>query len=187
MSDITATESSTAITSHAESENDSAFLKKRGRISKQVTFSRPPFAVEVFTEETKKMFDSRPGYQRHFINQLLKTGDIKLAAQKANIAKQLTNEIDLKQYEQKSASEALGEFGLGVKDVIPHLHDCLKAETLMRDKHGNMHQGVDLKLKLATIELILKLHGVFDKKESNKPTGQGALDLFEHVDPKVEG
>jgi hypothetical protein len=152
--------------------------KKKHKRNK-ITFERPPFANELFTEEMKKVFDKHPGYSRHFIKQYLITGNIKAAAKAAN----MSANVDLKESEDRSIKVILDKNGMGPDDLIVHLQDCLKAEGLIRDKHGQMHKTVDLKVKLSTIELILRLRGDIGSKEKPKKGKDGILEMFTNTNP----
>ena len=148
---------------------------------KAATFERPPFAKEVFNKEFRELFDKHPGANRHFIRQFLLTGNIKLAAKQAGLTGVPETEIN----EKKSVSRVLDENGLGVNHLIGYLHDCVKAETMIRDKHGNVSEGIDLKVRLSAIEMLLKIHGAFDR--SRAQVVEGVLDMFEGLDPKAKG
>jgi hypothetical protein len=155
--------------------------KKKHKRNK-ITFERPPFANELFTEEMKKVFDKHPGYSRHFIKQYLLTGNIKAAAKAAN----MTANVDLGKAEDNTVKSLLDKNGMSPDDIVLHLADCLKAEVLLRDKHGQMHKTVDLKTKLQTIELILRLRGDIGSKEKPKKAADGFLEMFSATNPDAK-
>jgi hypothetical protein len=152
---------------------------KKPRRRKTISFERPPFANELFTEEMKKVFDKHPGYSRHFIKEYLLTGNLKAAAKAANIS----SLPDLKESEDRSVKAILDKNGMGPDDLVVHLADCLKAEVLLRDKHGQMHKTVDLKTKLQTIELILRLRGELNTKGKEKKSSDGLVEMFSSTNP----
>src|SRR3990167_1736109 len=148
---------------------------------KKLTFQRPPFANEFFTEENKSLFDAHPAYSRHFIKQYLLTQNLKLSARQANMNRGLAKvEGDIEEAKTKDVADLLETHGLGPGELVTYLHDCVKAEGFTKDKHGNVRQTIDLKVRLQAIELILRLTGQMEKK---KPVGaQAAVDLFKGIE-----
>lgn len=144
---------------------------------KEIVFSRPPFAREVFTEEANKKFDELPGWQRHLIKQILKHGNLKLAAREAGVSTYTNKEIDQTKAENKTVQDALLENGVDSTFIVTHLKDCLEANTIKFDKFGNPQPMVDLKLKLETIKTILQVWGAFDGKK--QISSVSPMDLFE--------
>lgn len=158
--------------------DEASFSKKPGRRSKSVSFSRPPLAEEFFTEENKKLWDERPGYVRHFIKQYLTTGNLGLAARQANISKEV-GVIDEAKGEEREVRELLPQMGLDGASLVAHLKDCLEAQTLIRDKHGNIHEGCDKNLKLKALELIFKLTGQLNPPREKR--AENLTELFENT------
>lgn len=155
---------------------------KKSRKRKTISFERPPFANELFTEEMKKVFDKHPGYSRHFIKEYLLTGNLKLAAKAAN----MSSLPDLKETQDRAVKDILDKNGMGPDDLIIHLADCLKAEVLLRDKHGQMHKTVDLKTKLQTIELILRIRGDLNTKGKDSKKADGLIEMFSGTNPDAK-
>jgi hypothetical protein len=152
--------------------------RKKGRKAPAV-FARPPFANEVFTDEMAKVFNEHPGYSRHFVKQYLLTGNIALAAKQAGIQ----TSVQLKSAEETSLRSLIDKH-ISPEDIIVHLNECLKADVLIRDKHGNMHKTVDLKIKLQTIELISRLRGDLNQKKQGSEKDKGLVDMFGSTDPE---
>ena len=149
---------------------------------KKPIFERPPFASELFTEEMKDVFDKHPGYSRYFIKEYLLTGNLKLAAKKAN----LQSSVDLSSAETKSIVKMLDDHKMSSEDLMLHLSECLNAESILRDKHGNLHKAVDLKIKLQTIELILRLRGELSKNPRKENNSQALIDMFSSLSPEAD-
>lgn len=149
--------------------------KKRGR----PTFERPPFAKEIFTEETKRVFDNLPGKYRHFVKQLIDTGNPQMAAKLSGIKfLESADEPD----RQADVAKLLEQNGLGPDQLIGHLIECVRAEVIIRDKHGNIHNSIDLKTRLQAIEFVFKLNGTFSPKKIEKDN-KSLLDMFSSIDP----
>lgn len=140
------------------------------------SFSRAPVASEVFTKEAKKAFDAHPANSRKFIAEFLATGNLELAAKASGV-----KPVEIAESKSLAPSDLLNTHSMTTEDVMVHLRQCLEAKTYIRDKHGNIHEGVDLKVKLSTIEMILKLHGVFSQIGKG-PQSSSGVDLFEDVD-----
>lgn len=164
-------------------EPESPFKKKVGRRSKEVTFARPPTAKEIFTEDNARLFDSRPGYMRHFVKQYIKSGNLKLAAKQANIAGEVGKVVDEESAETRAISVIFDQNGLGDDDLISHLKECLEANVIIRDKHGEVIETKDLRIKMQALDMIFKLKGYFNPKPpvTKKPE---EVDLFPEVDPE---
>lgn len=152
-----------------------------GKISKKISketipsFKRAPVAEEVFIKEVKDQFNVLPGYARYFVRQFIKNGNLKLAAQQAGLR---VNGDELDSARFVDATDALNHYGLGLEKLMTYLLDCVEAKTVLRDKHGNMIDTVDLRVRLKALELIFKLRGDFDnitKKPGNDE------DLFKDV------
>lgn len=154
-----------------------AETKKKKSKGKELIFSRPPFAEEVFTEDGKKNFNNLPGWQRHLVRQVIKHGDLKLAAQEAGVSTFVSQNVDQKLAEEKTMVQSLNEGGVTSDYLIAHLKECLEANAVKTDKHQNIIHVTDLDLKLKTIELILKVRGDLVPAKSKK-TPEGVMDLF---------
>lgn len=162
---------------------ETSFKQKRGPRSKEVTFARPPFANEIFTDENARKLDTHPGWSRHFIKQYIQTGDLSLAAKQANISKEVEASVDTRLAKGETVKEFLSQYKMGAEDLAAALYDCVQATTLMKDKHGRIHKGVDLKTRLQAIELIMKLTGEISPQKKEQK-GLPAVDLFSDVDPE---
>lgn len=137
--------------------------KKRGQ--KKFVFQRPPYANELFTDEYRKIFDSHPAYSRHFIKQYLLTGNLQTAAKQANLGKELAiAEKHIGKAKDLEVRDLLSSHGLGPGDLVMYLLDCVKAEGLIRDKHGVMHKTVDLKVRLEALRLIFQMTGQLERE-----------------------
>lgn len=159
--------------------------KKKSKGPKEVipSFSRPPFAAEVFTEDGQKNFDKLPGWQRHLVRQVIKHGDLKLAAQEAGVSSFVNQTVDQKVAEEKTMVESLNQGGLTADSLIEHLKECLEANSIKTDKHQNIIHTTDLDLKLKTIELILKIRGDLNPNKVKK-TDNAFVDMF--ADTKID-
>lgn len=150
--------------------------EKPQKKSKVPTFARPPMSDELFTAEFKRKFDQAPGWGRHFVEKFIQTGSLELAAKQSNIT---LKDIDPTNASKRQFAELLDSHGLSNEDLIVYLHDCVKADTLVRDKHGKLHKVTDLKVRLQALEMIFKLKGSYtEKKKSQPPTEE----LFGDVD-----
>lgn len=157
--------------------------KKKSKAKKEIIFSRPPFAEEVFTDDGKKNFNNLPGWQRHLVKQVIKHGDLKLAAQEAGVSSFVNQTVDSKLSEEKTMVESLNEGGITADFLISHLKECLEANHTRTDKHQNIIHMTDLDLKLKTIELILKIRGDLTPNKSKKST-DNFVDMF--ADTKID-
>jgi hypothetical protein len=133
--------------------------QKEKKPAKEIIFSRPPFAEELMTDEGKNNFNNLPGWQRHLIKQVMKHGDLKLAAKESGVGRFVEDAVDHKKAESKTMIQSLNDGGITSDYLISHLKECLEAETVKTDKHQNIIHVRDLDLKLKTIELILKIRG----------------------------
>lgn len=151
-----------------------------------ITFARPVFATEFFTDDSKKKFDDLPQWQRHLIKRLVDHGDLKKASREAGVSRHVDENIDLKLAETKGMVQSLKDGGITTDKLVQALDECLAAESVKVDKHGNPFHFIDLKVKLQTINLICQLRGDFKESpdDSNKDKSKGIVDLFE--DTKVE-
>jgi len=140
-------------------------------------FKRPPFADEIFNKEKKQKFDKLPGAYRKFVDELVKSGDIKASM------KFINKEIDLAKItsSQKNVQQALIENGINAPLIAAKLTDCLEAKTFIKDRNGVvLSEIVDYKTVLKTVELISKLYNwtsAESVKESNRD--KGVLEMFE--------
>ena len=127
----------------------------------EVVFSRPSKAQEVFTEDNKKKFDELPGWTRHLVKRLVDHGNLTRAAEEAGVSHYVSKNISKDLAEKRSIVEIMNQGGLTTPALISHLVECLEANSFKFDKHMNPVKGVDLNLKLRTLELIFKLRGDF--------------------------
>lgn len=134
-------------------------------------FERPPFASEVFVKDNEGLFDNLPGQYRHFVRQLIKTGSVSLAAKQASV-----KEVEIKTSDD--VGKVMADNGLSVENLMVHLKDCINAETLIKDKHGRIHRGVDLRIKLDALKECFKLLGAYGRT----PTKKNEIDLFEGIE-----
>lgn len=142
------------------------------------TFERPPYAKEIFTEETKKIFDNLPGKYRHFVKQLVQTGNPAQAAKLSGIRSLAPDGED----KQADVADLLKKSGLGPLDLVEYLIECVRAEVVLRDKHGNIHNTVDINTRLKAIEFCFRLNGTFNPKKAEK--ADTLLELFAATDPE---
>lgn len=162
-------------TKSVEVVEEKAVVKRPKRKPGRPVFERPPFANEIFTEETKRIFDNLPGKYRHFVRQLVTTGNPQMAAKLSGI-----NGLEKVEDKQADVNETLKQHGLGPEQLIGYLMECVKAEVVMRDKLGNIYNAVDLKTRLSAIEFIFRLNGSLSPK-AQKPK-ESLLDMFAGVD-----
>lgn len=151
---------------------------------KQVVFSRPVFAHDLLTDEIKKKFDDLPDWSRHLIKRLIDHGSLERAAQEAGVSTHVKKMVDVELAKEKSIKEALLEGGLTKNKMVAHLADCIQAETVRYDKHGNPQPGIDLNVKLKALELAFKLSGDLQPAKPPGRGDKGAETLF--LDTPVE-
>lgn len=163
-------------------ESDDAKYDKESKSKRnksELTFSRPVFAEEFFTDESKKQFDERPQWQRHLIKRLVDHGDLKRASREAGVSRYVDENIDAKIAEGKTIKQALMDGGITTEKIVDALSDCLEANSVRFDSHQNPIQFTDLKLKLQTVNLICQLRGDFvQKPEDDKDKNKGIVELF---------
>jgi len=149
-----------------------------------LTFARPPFAREIFNKKYAEKFDKLTGAKRQFLKKILEHGDINRAANEVGKVGEMLTERALMSLNPKlNIVDALEKNGVDANCLTTHLVQCLNAEVLKFDKHGNAIQTIDLQIKLKTIEMILKIRGDFDtKQESNITKNKEMLELFEDTD-----
>src|SRR3990167_7730117 len=92
--------------------SDDVGAKKRKRRASEVTFARPVFATEFFTDESKKQFDHLPQWQRHLIKRIVDHGDLKRAAREAGVSRFVDENVDHELADKKSIKNALIEGGI---------------------------------------------------------------------------
>ena len=128
------------------------------------------------SKDNQKKFDELPGWQRHFIKRIVDHGNVKVAAAESGVAKHSKDAIDFALTEQRSFGEILEAGGITNETLVAYIKSCLDAETVKFDKNGNPLVTKNHQVTIKTIELILKIKGVFNEK----PTKSGSIiDLFE--------
>ena len=144
---------------------------------KTVKFERPPYSSQVFSRENKEKFDDLPGYVRQLVGRVVDHGNLPLAATEAGIGDRYKS-IDFSGESNKSLMDALNEGGLTPSFLVKQMAMCLEGLTGKEDKDGN--PIIDLKTKIKTIELILKLRGDFNAPAQDD-TGS-VLEMFKKED-----
>jgi hypothetical protein len=146
---------------------------------KEIVFARPVYSAELLTEENRKKFDGLPAWQRHLVKRVIEHGDLERAAQEAGVATYVKKSVDPERIKQVTIREALEKGGLTSEAMVAHIQDCLDAEVIRLDKHGNPIKTKDMKLKLETLKFVAELRGDFEKnKETDKPA-RGTEELFD--------
>lgn len=154
---------------------------------KQV-FARASFAEEVFTKENENKFNDLPAWQRHLIKRVIDHGNLDLAAKEANVSRHVKDVVDQKRVDELSAEQVLNQNGLSFEKLIPHIRECLDAQGMRLDKHGNVVSFTDLKMKLATIDMIFKLTGMYpDKPKKIRDKEEDTEELFSDIDVENSG
>ncbi len=147
--------------------------KTRTKKAKDVSFARPPFAEELFQEPFKASFDKLPGQTRHFIKQIITTGNVDLATKQAQLPAQALPQ-------EKPIKELMDQSGMSAADLVSALSDCIKAEGVIKDNHGKVFMGVDFKVRLKALELAHRLRGDLNPKPPPKDE-KPPIDLFDNV------
>ena len=146
------------------------------------TFARPLFAKEIFKNDFKEQYDNKPGWFRHYIAQAVKHGDLKRAALEAQVPENLGALPELPKINDMKQAMMAG--GIHAERLVKVLGDCLDANLITKDKHGNIVQMRDLKLALRAAELSCKLLGYLDEKKPEKTEKPNKLvELFKDTDP----
>lgn len=172
------------------SEDNEDVLTESGEVEKApdrrpkraVSFSRPPYAKEVLTDDGEANFNKLPGWQRHLIKRIVDHGDLRRAAREAGVSAYVNKTVDIDSGEKKTIAQALNEGGLTNDLLVSHLKECMEANTIKFDKHQNPLNVTDLALRLKTIELVLKLKGAFQEAMNKTAPTQPAEELFEDTD-----
>lgn len=151
--------------------------KSRAKKAKDVSFARPPFAEELFSEPYKASFDKLPGQTRHFIKQLIQTGNIDLASKQSQLAVKEAPQ-------EKPIKELMDQNGMSAADLVHALKDCIQAEGYIKDNHGKVFMGIDFKVRLKALELAHRLRGDLNPQKAPQKEGE-AVDLFENTDPSA--
>ena len=143
----------------------------------QVKFAPARSQDKVFSRDAQKRFDSLPGHNRHLVDRILEHGNVQLAAEESGL-KAHGQDLDIHEQGGFEMKDLLDSGGLHPVYLVRELKNCLEADTMRKDRHGNFVP--DYKTRLKTIELICKLRGEFDKT----PTKQDKVDLIEMFEEK---
>lgn len=157
---------------------DAPAPRKSTKKAKEVVFARPPFASELLNEDSRKKFDDLPGWQRHLIKQLIAHGNLGRAAKEAGVSRHVSDEVSIKTSEEISMRQAFEAAEITPARIAAELMDCLSAQTIRFDKHGNPHKYTDHRVKLKTIEVICQLRGDFVHQKIEEDKTKGILEMF---------
>ena len=148
-------------------------LKETPR-QKVIKFERAPFSDQFFTKDKREKFNNLPSHVRQLVSRVVDHGNLPLAASEAGIGDRYKS-IDFGAKSNLSIIEALKEGGITPMYLVQQLRMCLDAETGKEDRDGN--PIIDLKTKIKTLELLLKLRGDFGKEVVDD--SDSVLDMFE--------
>ena len=159
-------------------------MKKKKQLP---AFGNAPTSEKI-SAKWKKEFDEKPAWQRQFIDSVVKTGDFAEAAKTAGVSTYVSKNVDLKIGNKQTIQMELIRGGLDATAMVEHIKECLNAETIRTDRHGNTTPFVDLKLKLETLKLVAKMHGFLDEERPEKilEKKMDAIDLFQDVDENTK-
>jgi len=155
--------------------------KKTKKKSKEIGFSRPPWASELFSKESKEKFDELPGFKRQFISQFLSHGNMQLAAKQANINISRSANEHLMASEKRAFKDILVDMGLNSERLGLYLIESIEAKDIVVGKDGEFKERIDHKSRLRAIDMVLKLRGEYNVGFPGTKV-PGAVDLFEDVD-----
>lgn len=150
-------------------------------------FARPPFAKEVFTEENEAKFNSLPGSLRFLVSKIIEHGRLDYAAKAAGLTDSVNSLVDISRLDAKTISEALDESGIDSTFIATEIKQCIKAEVVKTDKHGNFIKLIDIDQKRKALEFVLKArvldaqYKALTKPKTGDLTDKQAEELFPDV------
>lgn len=143
-----------------------------------VTFERPPYANEVWTQDGKQKFDRLQGWQRHFVKRIVEHGNWQMAARESNVENYVPN-FPKGAQSKVTITAALENIGIDANFLAAHLRECIEAKVIRLDKNGNpIPDCVDLRLKLKAIEFTCRLLGYMDPNDETGRPNDNLIDLF---------